>query len=174
MTFEECSFDTVILENVALRDVFFDGIRDSDVVFQDCELESVTFALDGASRIGFSECTFDNVMIRNRVQGQAVRLGYQSPSFPEGMTLEGRIDRVRVDGVARPESDSLYEAIEESRGSLERIDILLDDQPESTTVSSMFYRGDYLTTLFNLVELNIRACQTITDFCVLGAAGWIV
>ena len=77
------------------------------------------------------------------------------------MTLEGRIDRVRVDGVARPESDSLYEAIEESRGSLERIDILLDDQPESTTVSSMFYRGDYLTTLFNLVELNILASNLV-------------
>ena len=24
------------------------------------------------------------------------------------------------------------------------------------------------------VRIDLRACQTITDFCVLGAAGWVV
>ena len=27
---------------------------------------------------------------------------------------------------------------------------------------------------YNLGYMYLRACQTITDFCVLGAAGWIV
>ena len=45
------------------------------------------------------------------------------------------------------------------------------------TAQTPIVTGDRSTPLRPLAgadNVGVRACQTITDFCVLGAAGWIV